>query len=973
MKLRGSARPEREQLLDGRRTWLVLSALMVFVFAAAMLGIALTRDSGRIDSFWLANAGILAAFIRLPRPQWPMIAIAAYAANALARSTSAEPALFVFALPLFDVGEAWLGAFLFGRMAGVDSPLSAGRPLLAFIVGCVLAAPMASVVGAAIFFMVTTGADPIIMIQRWFVADALGVATLAPVLLSLRSADLWDLERGQIFEIVGILALNATVSILVFRLDSYSPLFVVLPCLVLAAFRARFLGTALALLVVSSVAIAYTLNGRGPIAFAFADIESRILVLQFFLATAVFSTLPVAAILAERERLTARLAEGDREHNLLAENTNDIVERIGMDGVVRYVSPAATRLFGYGPEDMIGQDSVGLFHPEDVARVGAAFHAMRAGTPDLVVSFRQRHRDGHYLWLESTCHLVIDPQTGVAEEFIASVRDVSRRHEAERAAKASAEQLAETVRLLNLAEINARLGHWRLDAASRMVQFSDNACRIHGFEVGQPVPASAIIATYHPDDRPRIEAWIERLLIEGLPISERGCLLRGSGETRVIRVEGDAVRAPNGDITGAFGVVQDITEQADAESELRDALAAASEASRAKSDFLATMSHEIRTPMTGVLGMIELLRTDPAREDRDRFFTSLDQSARALLAVVDDLLDFARLEREGMTLEQAPFDLRQLVENAVNLFRGQASARGLTVTLEMSGMGDVWVEGDSIRLQQILSNLISNAIKFTSYGRIDVRVLALLDHGGAARWRFEVIDTGIGIAPETIPTLFTPFVQADASMTRRFGGTGLGLAICRRLVEAMGGAIGVASVPGEGAMFWFEIPLAQSRGSNAITPPSALASAEVGDRLDILLAEDHEVIRLFMTALLERLGHRVTCVANGRAAVEAVADGVFDAVLMDMQMPEMDGIEATRAIRNLAGARGATPVFAVTADAAASRRSQYETLGLTAFLTKPLDVVMLSAALATVRPVGAMAVDAGPGPKAASGRTDSAG
>jgi len=969
MKQPRSARPEREQPLDGRRTWIVLAALVAFVFAAAMLGIALTRDSGRIDSFWLANAGILAALIRLPRPQWPMIAIAAYAASALARSVSGEPAMFVFALPLFNIGEAWLGAFLFVRMAGIDSPLSAGRPLLAFIVGCVLAAPMASVLGAAIFLMLATGADPIIVIERWFVADALGVATLAPVLLSLRRADLRDLERGEILQIFVILALNATVSILVFRLDSYSPLFLVLPGLVLAAFRARFLGTALALLVVSSVAMAYTLSGRGPIAFTFADVESRILVLQFFLATAVFSTLPVAAILAERERLAARLAERDREHQLLAENTNDIVERIGMDGVVRYVSPAVTRILGYGPEDMIGHDSVGLFHPEDVARVGAAFQMMRAGTPDLVVSFRQRHRDGHYLWLESTCHLVIDPQTGVAQEFIASVRDVSRRQEAELAATRSAEQLTETVRLLNQAEVNARLGHWRLDAASRMVRFSDNACRIHGFEIGKPVSASAIIATYHPDDRPRIETWIEQLLIEGLPISERGRLLRGSGETLVVRVEGDAVRAPNGDITSAFGVVQDITEQAGAESELMDALAAASEASRAKSDFLAMMSHEIRTPMTGVLGMIELLRTDPAKVDRDRFFTSLDQSARVLLAVVDDLLDYARLESEGMTLEQAPFDLRQLVENVVNLFRGQASASGLTVTLEMSCMDVVDVEGDSIRLQQILSNLISNAIKFTSHGRIDVRVLAPLDFGAAARWRFEIIDSGIGIAPETIPTLFTPFVQADASMTRRFGGTGLGLAICRRLVDAMGGAIGVTSAPGEGAMFWFEIPLAQSSGSDAITPPSA--SAVVGDRLDLLLAEDNEVIRIFMTTLLERLGHRVTCVANGRAAVETVADHAFDAVLMDMQMPVMDGLEATRAIRNLAGSRGATPVFALTADAAASRRSKYETVGLAGFLTKPLDMAMLSAALATVRPV--TAIDDGPDLNPASARRESSG
>ena len=378
--------------------------------------------------------------------------------------------------------------------------------------------------------------------------------------------------------------------------------------------------------------------------------------------------------------------------------------------------------------------------------------------------------------------------------------------------------------------------------------------------------------------------------------------------------------------------------------ELEVATHDANQAATAKSAFLATMSHEIRTPLTGVLGMIELLRSNPGERDRNRFFSSLQLSANLLMTVLDDILDFSKLDSGKITFEDIPFDLRHLARATLDLYHGAAQAKGLSLELHYA-TDHTEVCGDPVRLQQIMGNLISNAIKFTDIGRIDLRIETKAPENGKVEATFSVIDSGIGIVPEHLDQLFSPFVQADPSTNRRFGGTGLGLAICRRLVEALGGKLEVESIPGLGSTFRFRIDL--NRGQASENTPAVEPSAASGRSLNVLLAEDNPVNRLLVTTLLRRMGHEVETAENGWLAVEAAAAQRYDVILMDMQMPEMDGIAATRAIR--ATASGATiPIIALTADASPDRRRFYDNVGLTGFMTKPMDSAVLRDRLAAI-------------------------
>ncbi|MEO7634433.1 MAG: ATP-binding protein, partial [Sphingomicrobium sp.] len=375
----------------------------------------------------------------------------------------------------------------------------------------------------------------------------------------------------------------------------------------------------------------------------------------------------------------------------------------------------------------------------------------------------------------------------------------------------------------------------------------------------------------------------------------------------------------------------------------RDAARAAAEA---KSNFLATMSHEIRTPMTGVLGMIELLRSDPAGADRDRYLATLKQSANLLMTVLDDILDFSKLESGNLQLETSSFSFVALAQATLDLFGNAASMKGLLISMQCDCPEQALVRGDPIRIQQVMSNLISNAIKFTEHGRITIMVRAGERVGDARNWRVEVSDTGIGIAPEQQNSLFQPFVQAETSIARRFGGTGLGLAISRWLVEAMDGSIGVESGIGLGATFWFEIPLVAAETTEWNALPSTLQQASRS--LRILVAEDNPVNQMLIEAFVRTLGHRTLIVPNGRHAVEAAERETFDCILMDMQMPEMDGMAATRAIRSTGGPCAAIPIIALTADASPERRRFYDNVGLTDFLTKPIDRLALAARLSAI-------------------------
>lgn len=471
----------------------------------------------------------------------------------------------------------------------------------------------------------------------------------------------------------------------------------------------------------------------------------------------------------------------------------------------------------------------------------------------------------------------------------------------------------------------------------------------------------AVAAGQFPAAIGREDAWIaERLRIHRNPPDQPA--LQTLSDGRVLMVA--EYRTREG---GFVGIRADITERVRTEHDLRTArdtleeqaqslreLAGQIDASRrraeeagaAKSRFLAMMSHELRTPMTGLLGMIELTSRTRLDGEQRAFVDTMRDSAETLLALLNDILDYSKLEAGKVQLEEIVFAPVQVAKDVAGLFQAQASAKGLVLAAEVRPSVPAWVRGDPLRVKQILSNLISNAIKFTAAGRISLTLSAGEGPDGTVRIEGKVADTGPGIDPEIQSNLFQAFEQGDTSTTRRFGGTGLGLAISRRLVQGMGGEIRVQSTPGQGATFTFTVLVRV-----ATVPPRAAPETVEGDDgpvppLRILLAEDNDVNRMLISKVLAQSGHRVDEAVDGKEALRAAVRVDYDVILMDMQMPVMDGMEATRAIRTLPGAAAAVPIIALTADAMPEHRRMYLEAGVNELLTKPVDWRLLNRTLA---------------------------
>lgn len=380
-------------------------------------------------------------------------------------------------------------------------------------------------------------------------------------------------------------------------------------------------------------------------------------------------------------------------------------------------------------------------------------------------------------------------------------------------------------------------------------------------------------------------------------------------------------------------------------------------ASKAKTEFLSNMSHEIRTPMNGVLGMIQLLSTTSLTPEQQHYAEVAENSSKVLLSLIDDLLDISKIEAGKILIESMPFSLRRLLGNVNDLWKVQAKARGLKYELHIDGgLQDQYI-GDPHRLRQVLSNLLSNAIKFTVVGGVTLDVRSVDQQPEHVTLRFAVIDSGMGIKNDTLRGLFQPFVQADASTTRKFGGSGLGLVICKKLIELMGGTISIDSEEGKGSTFWFTVAL--KRGEHRDLPrdgvneahniiatlPALTVGAEVADSFpeitspQILIVEDNRINLMVIEAQLSKLGYHAAIACNGQEAVDAVCMGEFQLVLMDCEMPVMDGYRATKRIRELG--YGGLQIIALTAHAMAGNRERCLEAGMNYYLSKPLDLQIL--------------------------------
>ncbi|WP_417477611.1 ATP-binding protein [Maricaulis sp.] len=634
-------------------------------------------------------------------------------------------------------------------------------------------------------------------------------------------------------------------------------------------------------------------------------------------------------LIAERESTAARLAEVTKLGGIGSWEVNLEADTVLWD-------PMTRKIHEVGDDYLPDLASAVEFYPPAAREILEATisRAINLGEAwDLELPFVTAR--GNHAWVRAVGRAIaVD---GRVTKLVGSFQDITGRRAREEEAQSLSTRLAVALDASNL-------GVWEYDTRTRINTGDERMMALLGRSGQVSLTFDEWAAAIHPDDHEAIVAGTRTAMEVGKEFSHAYRIVRPDGSIRHVRSRGLLCERLDGSAT-VIGVTDDVTNDVQRAEELDRQRALAESASQAKSQFLTNMSHEIRTPLNGVLGTSQLLQLTPLSDQQAHYVRTLQTSGEALLELVEDILDISKIESGTVQLAEEAFEVLPVVESIMDMLESLARRKAITICFEPAPGLPQRVVGDQKRLRQVLINIIGNAVKFTSEGSVTIQV----EPRANSRIRFCITDTGPGIAADQLERVFDRFAQVDASLTRQHGGSGLGLAICRDLVRLAGGEIGVRSQLGEGAVFWFELPLPPAEGS-AVVPVSAPAKlARPGVRrrgpARILVVDDVMTNRLVASALVENAGHQVRLAGNGREAIDALDSDRFDAILMDIQMPVMSGDEAIQCIRASGKPYSTIPIYAVTADATRGAREHYLEIGATGYLSKPLDIKAISAAL----------------------------
>lgn len=936
--------------------------LVIAVCAASWLRARFAVPWLMLDTVWIVPGIVTAAVWRGPvRGRGVTLALMLLACTWGAftgGSTLAEAGFYA----LIDAAEGLAAGLVLRRIAADGLDLSRPRSALtlvavglgaAFPAGfatCLaLVAAFPGVAGLARYVVLWPGPWQVFdIVVRWGLPGVLGILLVTPlavVLLELPRAALEGrLTRARL--VAHALVLVVTGVVFFSRGSVY--LAFLPPVLVWVGMRLGPVDLAVATfesLLVASVAVA---QGNGPADVLNAAPNVRQVFLEITFACFYGWVMPVAAALESLERLKREMASALQSHRQIVANLNEVVFRIDAAANWTFLNPAWETVTGYPVAETLGRWAMELIEADDLADTIDRFNQLAAGTVD-AVEFNRRfaRRDGAFREVEITVRALRDAD-GRFEGALGSLRDVTEAQRQMRLLTAS------EARFRNVCDA-APVGILRVTVTGR-ITYVNPSCELILLTSAKKLHGKGWTRAFGEDSA---GMWqdIGSILVTPGSIYHREWSIRDrSGATRWLALsvtgEFDDGSTPNGYIA----VVVDVTKSKAAEVDLIDARDRAEAATAAKSRFLANLSHEIRTPMNGVIGLADLLLEAPLDPVSRRYVETIARSGQTMMQLLNDILDIARIDAGRLDLVRAPFDVHECLASSLQLMTASAIAKGLNLDLRIDPGLPRLVVGDSLRVRQILANLIGNAVKFTAQGF--VRLSAWRE--GAAIV-ITVTDSGIGLSHEQQARVFEDFVQADATIPHAFGGSGLGLAISRRLAVAMGGMLTMASVPGQGTTLKLVLNLVEPEIMPVLPAPQAepVAVADQGG-LNLLLAEDNQTNQMIMVAMLHRLGHQVEVAGCGEDVIEKVAEAdatgrAFDAVLMDIQMPGMDGLEATRQLRAGGHDAAALPIIAVTANGYDEDLAACFAAGMQGHLVKPLRIAALAAELDRISPKRAAA------------------